>query len=429
MPEKNEEQKKSFARFTPNGAATASASSLPTGKKHHQSEKKHHTDDDVIKRKAVAAAGRPKEDFAELVPPNTVRRARDATFEKEAKQAAAASGVARCPPQSKTEEKVKHSNKKGGTTMKSLPDGKLPARQTTDDEAASAQTTTLSVPVPRPPIRVVTPGAVAVDGIGGPSSRGDIDDDTYYIGDEYGGATVVSEEQGPLDAHVVEQGGYSDHPEILERIHDLEERNEDVDIVEAVVADTDKTFLQKRSTKVGMAFLAVIVIVAVVVGVVMATRDSGSLPLGSNETLSPAPTLMPSASPSLEPTTTEFTVLYNFIASSSLDGGQALEDPSSPQYQALKWLFNNANLDEYADAQRIQRYTLAVLYYSSNGDSWLQSTNWLSDEPECNWFHKGIAGTLCNAVSSGVSYMNMGQNNLQGKLPAELYFLSDSLSE
>jgi hypothetical protein len=51
----------------------------------------------------------------------------------------------------------------------------------------------------------------------------------------------------------------------------------------------------------------------------------------------------------------------------------------------LTWLEGNANLDDYPDWKRIQRYVLAVFYYSTNGDEWRRNTGWLSDEDECTW--------------------------------------------
>lgn len=168
------------------------------------------------------------------------------------------------------------------------------------------------------------------------------------------------------------------------------------------------------------------------VGVVVGTRDTDDdddLPtvLVPEESVSPAPTIMPSSAPSLSPTSIEFANLARLIAEASLDGGAAVEDPSSPQHRAIRWLSNNAKLDDYPDTQRIQRYALAVLYYSTNGKSWLQDTNWMTDEPECDWFNKGV--TFCDAVSKGVSNLNLKDNNLVGKLPSEVYLMSESIGK
>ena len=418
----------------PNGAAASSIrkqSKIAKQTRQHDSSKtKHHRDSkdddhvDIKMKSAVARRPPPKQDFAELLPPDCtpMRDLNDydegKTFEKTAKQSVKATGVSRLPPQS-----IKH--KKTGRPVTILEDTKMPAALA-DSSTSSPQQSSTSF-TPRPPQRIVIPGAFAVDGIDGPSRQNDIDDDTYYIGETY---PQEEETQKAISAHVVQPGGYDeDHAEILHRIQDLEGRNQEFDVVEAVVeGDADAKFWQRRSSRIAMAALVVIFIVAIVVGAVVGTRNNSApiLPQ-SNDTLSPAPTEMPSSAPSLSPTTAEFTVLYEFIASSSLDGGAALENPSSPQYQALKWLFNNTNLQEYANAQRLQRYAMSVLYFSTNGDDWLTSTNWLSDESECDWYNKGV--TFCDAVSNGVANFDLNGNDLNGKLPAELYLLSNSLGK
>lgn len=93
-------------------------------------------------------------------------------------------------------------------------------------------------------------------GVDGPSTGGDIDDDTIYIGEDYpSSAAVVSASSEALDAHLVEQGNYEDHEEILDRIQGLEDDNVQVDYAEGIVADGDKRFCRKRSTRIGVALV------------------------------------------------------------------------------------------------------------------------------------------------------------------------------
>ena len=250
--------------------------------------------------------------------------------------------------------------------------------------ATSATTSTSEVavhdsPAPRPRPRrraaapQVTPGAVAVAGFDARS--GVDDDDTYIIGDD-------TEEALPeaLDPHVVGKDGYSDYHDILEQIEQLEEIDEGVIEAQVMPEEGDKPFFSRKSSRAGAACLVVTVVVAIVVGIVVGGRD------GPNPPVSLMPSSAPSSSPSLAPTSVEFSELFDFVALSSLDGGAALSDPSSPQYKALRWLSNNTNLDEYSDIQKIQRYVLAVVYYSTNGDGWQQKDGWLTNENECSWF-------------------------------------------
>jgi Leucine-rich repeat (LRR) protein len=108
------------------------------------------------------------------------------------------------------------------------------------------------------------------------------------------------------------------------------------------------------------------------------------------------------------------------------DSGETLEDESSPQHKALKWLEGNANLDEYEDWKRIQRYVLAVFYFSTNGDDWHINDRWLSDDDECTWYSDWLEPICDNETS--VLGLVLGENNLVGTIPHEISGLSESLT-
>jgi hypothetical protein len=66
---------------------------------------------------------------------------------------------------------------------------------------------------------------------------------------------------------------------------------------------------------------------------------------------------------------------------------------SSPQGKALTWILDVDATDPCIDPDSIQqRYALAALFYSTSGESWFNSTGWLSKESECSWY-----GVSCNA--------------------------------
>jgi hypothetical protein len=98
------------------------------------------------------------------------------------------------------------------------------------------------------------------------------------------------------------------------------------------------------------------------------------------------------------------TVLEAMMA---LTGSEKLPDPSSPQYRAAQWL---ADADPFvreqglrpSDAKFIQRYAVAVLYYSLGGDyrmfcGWQNYHSceksepwrrpWLTEYDECDWWN------------------------------------------
>jgi hypothetical protein len=99
-------------------------------------------------------------------------------------------------------------------------------------------------------------------------------------------------------------------------------------------------------------------------------------------------------------------------------------DPASAQANAMRWLQADPLYNEYLNVYRLnQRYALAVLYYSTNGDSWRNRTGWLSDENECNWYWY----TRADVCSMGfrLSTLDLHYNGLQGSIPTEVELLTD----
>ena len=106
----------------------------------------------------------------------------------------------------------------------------------------------------------------------------------------------------------------------------------------------------------------------------------------------------------------------------------------TPQNQAFQWLINDDPMqvcpEDFLDVQ--QRYILAVLYYSTEGDGWSncnapsapnlspcregEEQRFLSSSDVCFWF-----GITCNRLR--VSGISIDENNLRGPLPDELGFM------
>jgi hypothetical protein len=128
------------------------------------------------------------------------------------------------------------------------------------------------------------------------------------------------------------------------------------------------------------------------------------------------------------PTYNRGDLLGNAIPSYSLELASA--NSSSPQAKAKAWLSNNSQFYEYDDDRLRQRYALAVLYYSTNGEAWENSTGWLSNEDECTW-HSTVQpdtiktwGPICQA-GSRFSVLDLSNNSLAGTMPSELELLSE----
>jgi hypothetical protein len=81
----------------------------------------------------------------------------------------------------------------------------------------------------------------------------------------------------------------------------------------------------------------------------------------------------------------------------SISSSKDLKNSSSPQARALRWLvYDDAlNVSETDIPWLRQRYTMAVLYYSTGGDtSWTSSLHFLEPIHECMWWN-GSYGLFC----------------------------------
>ncbi len=143
----------------------------------------------------------------------------------------------------------------------------------------------------------------------------------------------------------------------------------------------------------------------------------------------PSPTVAPTSSP-LQASLLEFqgepASLLDFLRENSFDGGDALKEFSSPQYRAYSRLSESNRMGEYSEQQVLQRYSMATLYYATNGDKWLNNNSWLRDESECTWFGKTGSKERCNDQGE-LMHLELDLNNLHGSLPPELGLLSPAL--
>jgi hypothetical protein len=297
-----------------------------------------------------------------------------------------------------------------------------------DSQTAEASVTREGgVPTPRPPQTSIFPGAVAVEG---PDARGTDDERRFSFTSSSDSnsmsnqptevkPTVAAQVDPTVTARLVVDNS-EDHLESLEeriqrqeqQLEELQRNQQNIVVGQVLGADNaDGDEEEARSTcsrsslcgckrKMTIAVMLVLAVVAIVVGSVIATTGN---------TMSP-----PTAG------------LDKLLSSVSFDNGTALQTPSTPQNNALSWLASNPNLDTYSDMKKIQRYILAVLYYSTNGHNWVRNDGWLGNENECNWYNK--ADSFCNE-NGAVEALDLFSNNLGGMIPNELALLSDSLAK
>lgn len=115
-----------------------------------------------------------------------------------------------------------------------------------------------------------------------------------------------------------------------------------------------------------------------------------------------------------------------------------LEDSKSAQAKAFAWMTRDPNYWDMEISTIVQRWTLAVVYYSTGGPKWKTEqlpdtfaegkSPWLSYSDECLWESsiQGTKGRVCDTDNNyfAIHLRNVG---LMGTLPAELGLLSDHM--
>jgi hypothetical protein len=115
----------------------------------------------------------------------------------------------------------------------------------------------------------------------------------------------------------------------------------------------------------------------------------------------PAPTKAPTKAPTTAPTacTSRECLLGEILLQNEVSDAEALQDDSSPQFQALRWLANDdtavLDLESTPTVIIVEQYVLAVLYFATRGEGWGDQLNFLSASSVCEW-NNGSKGVSCN---------------------------------
>jgi Leucine Rich repeats (2 copies) len=277
----------------------------------------------------------------------------------------------------------------------------------------------------------LTPGAFAVDSVNSPNE----DDDTFDIIPKPLDRTVTSASRPVLNtqpsatkivAHL------ADDSEIEARIAEKLEREmkeSGAIIVATQVKKDEETVLVcglHQQTVWKLVVLLLLVVGGIVGGVVYSLgNDDASAPT-QLDTSAPGPTPVPAQ---LDPLVQE---LKPWIAPTEEDL-LPFNEPTSPQSRALDWLNKDPITMSTGRAASVvlQRYVLAVFYFSTNGDRWDDSYNFMSDADFCTWNNStdpenGGRGVFCSTDDEIVDWVDLGGNNLQSPtLPSELFLLTN----
>jgi hypothetical protein len=188
---------------------------------------------------------------------------------------------------------------------------------------------------------------------------------------------------------------------------------------------------RRRNGIIALMVLGVVVI-AVVSGVVLwrsRSKDEPELPTEPTTPSSPrgpSPETPVTTPPTAAPSTQS--AADQFLSGLPPYSKQLVEaDPNSPQAQAMVWLKRDPKYSEYDLHRLYQRYALAVLFYSTEGELWTNSTGWLSIADECTWFMEYFNTDTDNACGgeSRLTKLSLMNNKLNGSVPTELELLAD----
>jgi len=127
-----------------------------------------------------------------------------------------------------------------------------------------------------------------------------------------------------------------------------------------------------------------------------------------------------------------FELLKSLVVGWAVSPLEVFDNRNSPQYLALHWMAHEDVLRYTPDDDRwikkiIQRYALAVIYYSTDGLSWNKKLLFLSNYDECNWNRENIGffeGAGHCDEEGFITALTLWSNDLKGALPPEIGALS-----
>jgi hypothetical protein len=190
----------------------------------------------------------------------------------------------------------------------------------------------------------------------------------------------------------------------------------------------------------------ILVAIAVVVGVMVAGTSNkgggGGASPSTGDNMNSTTSLPPSAAPeAFETADDKYASLLNLLNGNPLTRNSTLQLPGflreldsvndaaehDPTVKAAKWVMLVDTANMFVDQLR-DRFALASIYYGNNGENWLESDGWLSNDHVCRWGGEANEQVKCsiNAESGHevVNELDLSANNLTGTVPSTMALLT-----
>ncbi|CAB9504378.1 Leucine Rich Repeat [Seminavis robusta] len=221
----------------------------------------------------------------------------------------------------------------------------------------------------------------------------------------------------PIEASVVDENDYEDasvhRPQVLEEATN----------VKPLPPTRPK---KERSSKVGVFVIFLLLFVGILVAIVLISTLSQDHDKASDEI--PSQEGQPAEIPMEEEITATYPPFDNGTLPLSTQT-DILDNPGSPRYKANTWMWEDPLFESYLSWRQHQRFAMAVIYFSTEGDNWLRKDDWLSYEvPECQWFSQSDSPTVCDEDGRLV-IQDYKYNNLGGTLPFEFQLASTKIAD
>ncbi|EEC43555.1 predicted protein [Phaeodactylum tricornutum CCAP 1055/1] len=144
--------------------------------------------------------------------------------------------------------------------------------------------------------------------------------------------------------------------------------------------------------------------------------------------IAPTPTVSLSNAPNIMDSSQAPTVLllnqelFRMLSDLSEDNGASILRPFTPQRRAFEWLASTSDLDTLSNTRKVQRFSLSVFFFTSNGSLWRNNSGWLTESDECTWYSRS-GRTTCDG--SGVYlHLELGDNDVAGRIATEIGLLT-----